>query len=297
MVRLRCEKCNNDAAVVSLVGYTETYLCAKCEGRTRRPVATTGMPYRQLAKVVKSEAQSDPLVCGVCKISPARVFSPDDAQVYCWRCNEQVEKQGNAAPRYLVFGIQLKGTAAPETDVYCGDPQLFCQYWNLESDSDSILIESPQGAIPTVSFNQNIISNGSIKSLATSKSNDTNETLGMLVNECPSDSDAVDGVMPEGVVEGFPCGTIPVCELPGFKRNRMQANGKFKKRRCIKSREPLSSPTQRRCMMCGVLKTPQWRAGPSGQKTLCNACGVKAARGAASGRGRGRGRARKQCSH
>lgn len=31
----------------------------------------------------------------------------------------------------------------------------------------------------------------------------------------------------------------------------------------------------RRCSHCGVQKTPQWRAGPSGPKTLCNACGVR----------------------
>lgn len=32
---------------------------------------------------------------------------------------------------------------------------------------------------------------------------------------------------------------------------------------------------QRRCSHCGVQKTPQWRAGPNGAKTLCNACGVR----------------------
>lgn len=31
----------------------------------------------------------------------------------------------------------------------------------------------------------------------------------------------------------------------------------------------------RRCQHCGVDKTPQWRAGPTGPKTLCNACGVR----------------------
>lgn len=31
----------------------------------------------------------------------------------------------------------------------------------------------------------------------------------------------------------------------------------------------------RRCVHCGATKTPQWRAGPAGQKTLCNACGVR----------------------
>nr|AFK46483.1 unknown [Medicago truncatula] len=32
---------------------------------------------------------------------------------------------------------------------------------------------------------------------------------------------------------------------------------------------------QRRCSHCHVQKTPQWRAGPLGPKTLCNACGVR----------------------
>ncbi|KAJ6833767.1 putative GATA transcription factor 6 [Iris pallida] len=32
---------------------------------------------------------------------------------------------------------------------------------------------------------------------------------------------------------------------------------------------------ERRCSHCGVNKTPQWRAGPMGAKTLCNACGVR----------------------
>lgn len=28
------------------------------------------------------------------------------------------------------------------------------------------------------------------------------------------------------------------------------------------------------CMQCGTTKTPQWREGPLGPKTLCNACGM-----------------------
>ncbi|CAL1366773.1 unnamed protein product [Linum trigynum] len=31
----------------------------------------------------------------------------------------------------------------------------------------------------------------------------------------------------------------------------------------------------RRCSHCGVSETPQWREGPLGPKTLCNACGVR----------------------
>lgn len=32
------------------------------------------------------------------------------------------------------------------------------------------------------------------------------------------------------------------------------------------------------CTKCGAIKTPQWREGPFGPKTLCNACGVKRTR-------------------
>lgn len=35
------------------------------------------------------------------------------------------------------------------------------------------------------------------------------------------------------------------------------------------------SVIQRRCTHCQVQKTPQWRTGPLGPKTLCNACGVR----------------------
>lgn len=31
----------------------------------------------------------------------------------------------------------------------------------------------------------------------------------------------------------------------------------------------------KRCSHCGVTKTPQWREGPVGPRTLCNACGVR----------------------
>ncbi|XVF86681.1 hypothetical protein PTKIN_Ptkin18bG0061500 [Pterospermum kingtungense] len=36
----------------------------------------------------------------------------------------------------------------------------------------------------------------------------------------------------------------------------------------------LESPV-RKCLHCAAEKTPQWRTGPMGPKTLCNACGVR----------------------
>lgn len=29
------------------------------------------------------------------------------------------------------------------------------------------------------------------------------------------------------------------------------------------------------CLNCGCTQTPQWRCGPLGPRTLCNACGVR----------------------
>lgn len=35
-----------------------------------------------------------------------------------------------------------------------------------------------------------------------------------------------------------------------------------------------NSKTQLFCMQCGTLTSPEWRTGPEGPKTLCNACGL-----------------------
>ncbi|GLT54935.1 hypothetical protein SLA2020_280930 [Shorea laevis] len=40
-------------------------------------------------------------------------------------------------------------------------------------------------------------------------------------------------------------------------------------------KESWAENMKRRCTHCRAEKTPQWREGPSGPKTLCNACGVR----------------------
>ncbi|KAL5697585.1 hypothetical protein ACHQM5_028711 [Ranunculus cassubicifolius] len=42
-----------------------------------------------------------------------------------------------------------------------------------------------------------------------------------------------------------------------------------------KRKEISSSENGRKCLHCATDKTPQWRTGPMGPKTLCNACGVR----------------------
>ncbi|MED6155842.1 hypothetical protein PIB30_009050 [Stylosanthes scabra] len=43
----------------------------------------------------------------------------------------------------------------------------------------------------------------------------------------------------------------------------------------MKRCSPQEPVPTRKCMHCEVTKTPQWREGPMGPKTLCNACGVR----------------------
>ncbi|XP_057958794.1 GATA transcription factor 1 [Malania oleifera] len=43
----------------------------------------------------------------------------------------------------------------------------------------------------------------------------------------------------------------------------------------IKTPKTTPKATGRKCLHCQAEKTPQWRAGPLGPKTLCNACGVR----------------------
>ncbi|KAF8085793.1 hypothetical protein N665_0647s0009 [Sinapis alba] len=62
----------------------------------------------------------------------------------------------------------------------------------------------------------------------------------------------------------------------------LSSESSAKKRRKKKNNNNSHSPepfnadgTVRKCTHCESTKTPQWREGPSGPKTLCNACGVR----------------------
>ncbi|PWA57034.1 GATA transcription factor 5 [Artemisia annua] len=66
---------------------------------------------------------------------------------------------------------------------------------------------------------------------------------------------------------------------PVYITHLFEKQPKVKKQRKnpVQYNEPGSneSLSQRRCTHCQVQKTPQWRTGPLGPKTLCNACGVR----------------------
>lgn len=79
----------------------------------------------------------------------------------------------------------------------------------------------------------------------------------------------------ENFVESRPINKIPKA-----------AEAEHKKKKKIKFSLPSGLPVEanpnqppaqsvRKCMHCQITKTPQWRAGPMGPKSLCNACGVR----------------------
>ncbi|CAN4100880.1 unnamed protein product [Withania somnifera] len=62
------------------------------------------------------------------------------------------------------------------------------------------------------------------------------------------------------------------CTTSAAKKNSDASRGKEKKRQLSGA---MTSSLFRKCIHCEVSKTPQWREGPLGTKTLCNACGVR----------------------
>ncbi|RDX77441.1 GATA transcription factor 9, partial [Mucuna pruriens] len=63
-----------------------------------------------------------------------------------------------------------------------------------------------------------------------------------------------------------------------FAESHPAIKKKKKMKVCLSSsQEQNAAPSQavRKCLHCEITKTPQWRAGPMGPKTLCNACGVR----------------------
>ncbi|KAH6770244.1 hypothetical protein C2S52_015047 [Perilla frutescens var. hirtella] len=82
------------------------------------------------------------------------------------------------------------------------------------------------------------------------------------------------------------CGSLKVPVRPrskGRRRRRRASCGELPDQAMwlsqvtVKSKQAAEASVLmgRRCLHCQSDKTPQWRAGPMGPKTLCNACGVR----------------------
>ncbi|KAK1271280.1 GATA transcription factor 4 [Acorus gramineus] len=69
-------------------------------------------------------------------------------------------------------------------------------------------------------------------------------------------------------------------ELPDEKPKRKKKKNKRGKKKVMKGLPlKVDSEEVRRCAHCLSHRTPQWRTGPLGPKTLCNACGVRFKKG------------------
>ncbi|XP_052200420.1 GATA transcription factor 8 isoform X2 [Diospyros lotus] len=78
---------------------------------------------------------------------------------------------------------------------------------------------------------------------------------------------------------------FPVPVASSESENFAESRPLTKKKKKVKLSAPFGSvavetnqnqnQSVRKCMHCEITKTPQWRAGPMGPKTLCNACGVR----------------------
>ncbi|KAL6520007.1 hypothetical protein OROHE_017150 [Orobanche hederae] len=66
-----------------------------------------------------------------------------------------------------------------------------------------------------------------------------------------------------------------VSQLPIKGIIRVVSHGSLEGKRRRKSVPESFSLKRRRCSHCEAEKTPQWRMGPDGSKSLCNACGVR----------------------
>lgn len=70
--------------------------------------------------------------------------------------------------------------------------------------------------------------------------------------------------------------SLPESDTAGIGKSQTKSTGS-RSSSSDKKKEISSSTTSRirRCTHCAAEQTPQWRTGPMGPKTLCNACGVR----------------------
>lgn len=107
-------------------------------------------------------------------------------------------------------------------------------------------------------------------------------------NDGSSPSQARYGVLPDGSTDDVRNRHIS----PAASANSSGTEGSRFKNDVVNERPPGSSSAvaaalfaethpetgEKRCTSCGTSNSPEWRKGPSGQKTLCNACGLRFSR-------------------
>lgn len=98
--------------------------------------------------------------------------------------------------------------------------------------------------------------------------------------ESDGDHVAVHSQRKRGVKRSRPHATDANHRVSGRRAARKPAGKAGKTSRVADAYVSVDGKRQRRgCLHCGTVKTPQWRMGPEGKKTLCNACGVRHMKG------------------
>ncbi|TXG66287.1 hypothetical protein EZV62_007562 [Acer yangbiense] len=67
----------------------------------------------------------------------------------------------------------------------------------------------------------------------------------------------------------------PPCSKLGSLTSSTSIDDLFPAQNTVSNQSNNNGQQPRRCTHCLSQRTPQWRAGPLGPKTLCNACGVR----------------------
>uniref|UniRef100_A0A2P2MJ67 GATA transcription factor n=1 Tax=Rhizophora mucronata TaxID=61149 RepID=A0A2P2MJ67_RHIMU len=148
-----------------------------------------------------------------------------------------------------------------------------------------ILPEKPK--VETISEPEKPVSTGScFKTLVPAKARSKRTRTGVSVWPFGSSSltESSSSSTSSSLSSSSPSSSWPLCTKPGVTPEPADpvcvenASAKRQKKKpALEAAAGGGGGTQqpRRCSHCGVQKTPQWRAGPLGAKTLCNACGVR----------------------
>jgi hypothetical protein len=63
---------------------------------------------------------------------------------------------------------------------------------------------------------------------------------------------------------------------PSTKKSRKRGVSSSLSHKCIsRLNQPQRTPLPGKCHSCNIRETPEWRRGPDGARTLCNACGLR----------------------
>ncbi|GER38064.1 GATA transcription factor [Striga asiatica] len=97
-------------------------------------------------------------------------------------------------------------------------------------------------------------------------------------SEDPRVMESVKGQQPESSQHQQAGPTIPSVPAKARSKRSRAAPGNWASRLLVVGPKPKKKEVAeegRKCLHCATDKTPQWRTGPMGPKTLCNACGVR----------------------